>query len=117
MGLFWLDENYTSPDCELRANSTPEPPPIYPGSTFVRRKDLADSEEWFHYQLFYETTDPPQDVMEYYDTVLSDGCEFDYLYCRGDAEPVGSYHIDVKNTNPTEFIVGVSIERCYSNWP
>jgi hypothetical protein len=118
LGLLWfINEHYTSPYCELLANSTPEPPPIYPDSTLVGRRDIYDSEGFFYYELYYTTDDSVQEVMEYFDSTMSEGCNFEVSICRGGAEPVGKYTVSVTDSNPTDFKIGVSLERCQPGWP
>jgi hypothetical protein len=107
---------FQGPDCQFLAENTPEPPPVYPGSTLIERKDISDNDAGFWYKLTYETTGSSQEVLEYYNSALSDGCSFYYLTCSGDAQPVGEYSVDIRESNPTVYVISVWVTRCNLDW-
>jgi hypothetical protein len=105
--------------CKERAVSTPEPPPIYPQSTLLKQFIWDDSEYGFSSQLHYEVNATPNDVIDYYDSVLTDGCssgvpKLTEQNCYGDAKPFGTYRVDIELSDPTNtsYTIEVGLDRC-----
>jgi hypothetical protein len=102
-------------DCELLAVSTPDPPPVYPGSTLLEQPNIADSEHMVRYRLYYEVLAPPEEVVEYY-SALEFGCEsqMNDAICRRYAETFGYYQVFIDQDSPTktQYTIIVSMSRC-----
>jgi hypothetical protein len=102
-------------DCELLAVSTPDPPPVYPGSVLLERQNIVDSENGVLYELYYEVLAPPEKVMEYYSALEFEcGSRTNYFTCRKDAETFGLYQVSIYQGTPTktQYTIDVSMARC-----